>query len=81
MTVPRKKEYCQPVHVDLFNNLLVIKFEDMLGKFISSGETSSSVPPVLTKEGELYIFDLGTDTLQWDKCKKKFRYSDIKVII
>ena len=61
------------MRVDLFNNLSVLEFEEILGKFVSSGETFWTFPPVLPKEGELYIFDLGTDISQWEKSKKIFR--------
>ena len=54
----------------------MVEFEEMLGKFVSSGKTFCNVPSVLPKEGELYIFDLGTDIIiTVGKSKKK--YSDI----
>ena len=34
----------------------------------------SSLPPVLPRAGELYIFDLGPEESQWDNKKKKMRY-------
>lgn len=66
-------EYCKPVCLDLFNNLSVDEFKAVLQQFVASGETLSNIPPVLPKEGELYIFDLGSDTSQWEKTKKKLR--------
>ena len=67
MAVPCKtEECCKPVRVDLFNNLLVVESEEILGKFVSSGETFCTFPPVLPN-------DLGTDISQWEKSKKIFR--------
>ena len=69
----KEVNHCEPVRVDLFNNLSVDELEGILQQFYASGKTSSTVPPVLPKEGELYIFDLGNDTSQWEKTKKKLR--------
>ena len=33
----------------------------------------SSEQPVLSLEDELYIFSLGTDDMQWNNIKKKYR--------
>ena len=60
------KEHCEPIRVDLFNNLSVDELEGILEWFITSGKTLSDIPPVLPKEGELYIFDLRSDKSQWD---------------
>ena len=49
-------EYCKPVRLDLFKNLSVDEFKAVLQQFFASGETLSNIPPVLPKEGELYIF-------------------------
>lgn len=75
MAVPSNKvEHCEPIRVDLFNNLQVGELESILQWFEISGKTLSTIPAVLPKEGELYIFDLGSDTSQWEKIKKKLRW-------
>ena len=33
-------------------------------------------PPVLPKEGEVYLFDLGPDNTSWEQMKKKYRLRD-----
>ena len=62
MAVPyNETEHCKPIGVDLFNNLQVDELEGILEWFVTSDKTFSNVPPVLPK-GELYMFDLGSDT-------------------
>ena len=64
----------EPIRKDLFNNLQVDELEGILKWFKISGKTLFNVPAVLPKEGELYIFDLGSDTSQCGKIKKKLRW-------
>ena len=63
-----------PVRVDLLENLqpeeiLTILNEVRFGKYKNSG----NVPPVLPKEGHLYIYDLGCNNELWENKKKKYR--------
>ena len=54
------------------------ELEGVLEWFVTSDKALSNVPPVLPKEGELHVFDLGNDTSHWEKTKKKLRW-EIKI--
>ena len=40
----------------------------------TDGDSIAQAPPVLPKEGEVYLFDLGPDNASWEQMKKKYRY-------
>uniref|UniRef100_A0A1X7T231 SWIM-type domain-containing protein n=1 Tax=Amphimedon queenslandica TaxID=400682 RepID=A0A1X7T231_AMPQE len=60
-----------PLRRDLDNNLEAFEVIDILST-VSSKDLSRS-PPVLPKEGELYVFHLGEDSQLRNKNKRKFR--------
>ena len=49
--------------LDIFQNATT-KYRDSIAR----------APPVLPKEGEVYLFDLGPDNASWEQMKKKYRY-------
>ena len=63
-----------PVRRDLYENLdgdqVLEIFENATKKYRDS---VAQAPPVLPKEGELYLFDLGPEDSSWEQMKKKYR--------
>ena len=62
-----------PVERNLFNNLDADDIVRIFRKATINRDLISTLPPVLPKEGEIYVFDLGPDPQLWDNNKKKFR--------
>ena len=69
----------EPICKNLFNNMQVDELEGILKWFKISGKTLSNVPAVLPKEE--YIFDLGSDTAQCEKIKKKLRWVHQSLVV
>ena len=62
-----------PAQRDLQENLDVDAVIEVFEGVSLKKNLISCSPPVLPKEGELYIFDLGQDRSKWDSNKRKFR--------
>ena len=64
-----------PVRSDCYGNLdgdqVLDIFQNATTKYRDS---IAQAPPVLPKEGEEYLFDLGPDNASWEQMKKKYRY-------
>ena len=55
---------------DLYQNLEKEEILRILAKASQDHNVLSIAPPVLPKEGELYIFDLGPDRSLWESNKR-----------
>lgn len=64
-----------PVRSDCYENLdgdqVLEIFQNATTKYRDS---VAQAPPVLPKEEEVYLFDLGPDNASWEQMKKKYRY-------
>ena len=64
-----------PVRSDCYENLdgdqVLEIFQNATTKYRDS---IAQAPPVLPKEGEVNLFDLGPDNASWEQMKKKYRY-------
>lgn len=68
-----RQQSAKPAKTGLNHNLDVNELIDFLEEVALGKDMIFSTPPVLPKEGELYVFDLGSDKSQWDQKKRKFR--------
>ena len=66
-------ELVSPVRCDLLGNLEKDQILEILCDVSDNRDLLSNAPPVLPKEGELYVFDLGHDASLWERNKKKLR--------
>ena len=55
---------------NLLNNLTG---EEIIAVIDENVNHLSNLPPVLPKEGQLFIYDLGDDKSLWESKKRKFR--------
>ena len=65
-----------PVRSDCYENLDGDRVLDIFQNATTMDRDSiAQAPPVLPKEGEVYLFDLGPDNASWEQMKKKYRYN------
>ena len=67
-------EKCIPLSIQCYNNLTTEAVFDIFKKSTTKYKKYiSDAPPVLPREGQMFLYSLGSDETLWEKKKRKLR--------